>query len=80
MGRDVKAACLTAGVQVAPDGARATTPDAPTPQAVTTTATAYAFQVFHPRGNGYYLFAPPSGTASSGRLSHLHRWPTQETP
>lgn len=80
MGRDVKAACLTAGVQVAPANAQVRTPDAATTQAVATTTNTYAFQVFHPRGSGYYLYTSPSGAASGDRLGHLHRWPTQEHP
>ncbi|MBX8466253.1 MULTISPECIES: prepilin-type N-terminal cleavage/methylation domain-containing protein [unclassified Deinococcus] len=80
MSRDVKAACLTTGVQVAPANAQVSTPDATTTQAVATTTNTYAFQVFHPRGSGYYLYTSPSGAASGDRLGHLHRWSPQETP
>ena len=74
MGRDVKAACLTAGVQVVPATAQVRTPDATTTQAVATTTNTYAFQVFHPRGSGYYLFNQESAPSSSERLNRLYRW------
>ncbi|MHA0043978.1 prepilin-type N-terminal cleavage/methylation domain-containing protein [Deinococcus sp. PEB2-63] len=74
MSRDVKAACLTTGVQVAPANAQVSTPDATTTQAVATTTNTYAFQVFHPRGSGYYLFNQESAPSSSERLNRLYRW------
>ena len=74
MGPDVLDACVTAGARVALNDVRADNPNAAVSQAVSTSATNYAFQVFHPRGSGYYLFNLASAAGSGARLERLYSW------
>ncbi|MDR6219943.1 type IV pilus assembly protein PilA [Deinococcus soli (ex Cha et al. 2016)] len=74
MGPDVQESCTTAGVSVALNNVRANNPGAGVSQAVSTSATNYAFQVFHPRGTGYYLFNQESAPSTGERLNRLYRW------
>lgn len=73
LGEDAIEACQ--GVRIQPNHTLADNPAATTSQTVAVSATNYAFQVFHPRGSGYYIYNHQDGTAATGsRLNRLFAW------
>ncbi|GGS08682.1 type IV pilin protein [Deinococcus sedimenti] len=74
MGRDVAEACTTAGVRVSLNDKRATNAAATVSQSVSTSASNYAFQVFHPQGSGYYLYNLANSPTTGERLNRLFTW------
>ncbi|MBZ9714389.1 type IV pilin protein [Deinococcus multiflagellatus] len=75
MGTDVQEACISTGVLVTPDTARADNPGASVSNSIGASAENYGFQVFHPNGTGFYLFNRNDGqTAAGTRLNRLFPW------